>query len=518
MEYEALADALVAGAKSYIDDQLASLFRRMEALEARPPPVVQQAAGVADVMRNAEREVVFVLTNGEMRNIGRVDGADGKGVASEDLTQVVERAVDARMADLAPKEVDPVELAALVDVTVVRHVSALPPAVPGKDAEPVDPQMLRGMIVTELATMPPAKDGLDGKAADPAEVAEILRSQIEEPLSQRVADAIAAIPVIETPKDGANGKDADPSEIAAILKVEMEPVVRALIAEMIGALPPAKDGVDGKDAGPAEMQSQVAAEVTRQMEAAPKPRDGVDGKDGATGETGPMGPQGETGPAGETGPQGEMGPAGPAGADGKDGADGECGPVGPTGDMGPMGPAGTAAKDGADGRDGVGLTGALISRDGNLVLTLSDGGIRELGAVVGKDADMDALAAIIIAEIEKMPKPCDGVDGFQLTDLSFEYDQDRTITMRFTSGDLVREAAFTLPVPIHRGLWKEGAYTVGDMVIRDGSTWCCREDTTAMPGASTDWILTAKRGRDGKNTETVKIMPPTVKRDDPEKT
>lgn len=38
-------------------------------------------------------------------------------------------------------------------------------------------------------------------------------------------------------------------------------------------------------------------------------------------------------------------------------------------------------------KDGVGLAGALIDREGNLVLTLTDGSHKDLGKVVGKDAE-----------------------------------------------------------------------------------------------------------------------------------
>jgi hypothetical protein len=55
------------------------------------------------------------------------------------------------------------------------------------------------------------------------------------------------------------------------------------------------------------------------------------------------------------------------------------------GDIGERGEAGPTGRDGSDGKDGVGLAAALINRDGELVVTTTDGQIRELGIVVGRD-------------------------------------------------------------------------------------------------------------------------------------
>jgi len=55
------------------------------------------------------------------------------------------------------------------------------------------------------------------------------------------------------------------------------------------------------------------------------------------------------------------------------------------GEKGEDGEPGLKGEDGRDGKDGIGLAGAMIDRDGVLIITLSDGTARELGVVVGKD-------------------------------------------------------------------------------------------------------------------------------------
>jgi len=128
----------------------------------------------------------------------------------------------------------------------------------------------------------------------------------------------------------------------------------------------------------------------------------------------------------------------------------------------------------------VSVTGAVIDRDGNLVLTHSDGSTKDLGQVTrdGKD----------------------GVDGLGFDDMAAEYDGERGIVLRFTRGDQTKEFAFTMPVIIDRGVWTEGkAYDAGDAVTWAGSVWIAQKDgITAKPDSGDGWRLSVKRGRDGK--------------------
>jgi hypothetical protein len=128
-----------------------------------------------------------------------------------------------------------------------------------------------------------------------------------------------------------------------------------------------------------------------------------DGEQGPRGEPGPKGDQGDSGEKGDQGPRGDPGPKGDAG---------DLGPTGGPGVKGDRGERGVGIssieRDGArllfvlddercfdagevvgprgeKGETGIGVAGAFIDRDGKLVVTLSDGATRELGAVVGAD-------------------------------------------------------------------------------------------------------------------------------------
>lgn len=149
-------------------------------------------------------------------------------------------------------------------------------------------------------------------------------------------------------------------------------------------------------------------------------------------------------------------------------------------------------KDGHDGANGVGLTGALIDREGNLVLTFSNGDTKSVGVVVGRDGK-------------------DGVDGtdgergpagFDLEDFSVaQADDSRTIELIFEAGEtrFVRELEF--PVAIYRGVFKDGeTYAVGDMVTWGGSVWSCTNASAEKPGdGAKGWMLAVKKGRDGRD-------------------
>jgi hypothetical protein len=156
-------------------------------------------------------------------------------------------------------------------------------------------------------------------------------------------------------------------------------------------------------------------------------------------------------------------------------------------------------------KDGVGMAGALIDRDGGLVVTLSDGTTRELGPVVGKDGapgnpgsdGQDGKDGI--GRDGRDGK--DGRDGFGFEDLDVVHDGARGFIFRFARGSEVKEFPFTVPVLIYRGVFREGdEYQTGDTVTWAGSLWHCDEDTKGKPGdGQKAWTLAAKRGRDGKD-------------------
>jgi hypothetical protein len=216
-------------------------------------------------------------------------------------------------------------------------------------------------------------------------------------------------------------------------------------------------------AAQAPLMAQIAALTTRlaDVEAkAPLP--------------GPAGPEGVQGAKGDRGDDGLHGRDGVDGKDGRDGLDGVHG------------------KDGANGRDGVGVSSALINKDGALVLTFSDGSIQTLGIVVGRDGAIGQKGADGRDGI-------DGRDGFSLEDFTATYDDDRTITLAFERGDLRKTYSFTLAHPLYRDVFKEGdTYQRGDAVTWGGSLFIAKETTTDKPGTSPAWQLAVKRGRDGR--------------------
>lgn len=236
---------------------------------------------------------------------------------------------------------------------------------------------------------------------------------------------------------------------------------------------------------------------------------GEKGADGAQGATGVQGPQGEPGEKGDAGPQGEPGPAGPMGERGMDGQPGERGADGINGKDGAPGKSayeiavekgyqGTElqwldslrGKDGAHGKDGRdGLNGRDAAELAILPM-LEDGksypsGVyaRHLGGLVRTNgAGFDVIV--------------NGVAGFEI-----EHTGERSFTVRSLLTDGTKhEKTVTLPVMLHRGLWKEQTYEHGDCVTRSNSTWHCRvASTTAKPGESTDWQLIVRQGERGRD-------------------
>ena len=205
-----------------------------------------------------------------------------------------------------------------------------------------------------------------------------------------------------------------------------------------------KDGRDGADAAPVS-EEQIAAAVEAYMAANPPPagRDGADGKDGQPG---------------------------------KDGAPGEKG------------------LDGKDGADGVGLAGAIIGRDGDLIVTLTNGEVKSLGPVVGRDGK----------DGER------GADGQAWTAMEVTRTGPRTVGLSFGHGDERTTYEMEFPVPVYRGVFSEGEeYLEGDMVTFGGSLWHANQATSLKPGEGAKaWTLAAKRGRDGKDFAGSQVKAP----------
>jgi hypothetical protein len=139
-------------------------------------------------------------------------------------------------------------------------------------------------------------------------------------------------------------------------------------------------------------------------------------------------------------------------------------------------------------KDGVGMAGGLIDRNGNLILSLTDGTQRDLGKVVGKDGD-------------------NGKPGLGFEDLDIVYDGERSFVFRLQRGEQKEEFAVLIPIVLDRGVWKDGEYKKGDSVSLEGSSWIAQADTKDRPGVSDAWRLATKRGRDGKSVKLEDVKP-----------
>lgn len=146
------------------------------------------------------------------------------------------------------------------------------------------------------------------------------------------------------------------------------------------------------------------------------------------------------------------------------------GPPGPQGERGLQG----ESIPGSPGRDGLpGLPG----RDGK----------------DGKDGkDGESIVG---------PPGKDGKDGIGLKELRF--DGERTWTFINETG----EYSFKIPNILYRGIWKPGKYERSDVTNWDGSGWVALVDTSEKPGASKDWQLFTKRGRDGRDGKSIQGPP-----------
>lgn len=271
------------------------------------------------------------------------------------------------------------------------------------------------------------------------------------PLLSKIADLEVVLldlkslaPVAGAP--GRDGIDADPA------------LIEQMVKEAVGKIPLPQDGksVDPHD---------VAAMVDRAVAALPKPadgRDGLDGKDAPAVAAEDVAlrllsvPGFDAAIAGAVETHLTANPP-PAGRDGTDGKDGAPGRDGERGIPGERGEKGEPARDGRDGLPGVpGLPG-----------------------LDGKD----------------------GKDGLGFDDLSVEHDGERELTLRFARGEQVKTFSVKLPIPLDRGVWKEGSYAKGDGVTHGGQFFIARRDTSEKPEfvEGSAWRLAVKKGRDGKD-------------------
>lgn len=194
-------------------------------------------------------------------------------------------------------------------------------------------------------------------------------------------------------------------------------------------------------------------------------------------------------------------PAGAPGEPGAPGAPGEPGPVpsaeelqkaalaalqtlppAPAGEQGPAGPPGPPVAAEA-------LQPLVAAEVARAVAALPP-------AAPGRDG-RDGLSAVG----KDGRDGTDGADGLGFEDLSVEHDGERAFTIKFMRGDKVKAFSFVLPVVLDRGVYKDGtSYARGDGATYAGSFFIAQKDAPeGKPGASDDWRLAVKRGRDGRD-------------------
>lgn len=218
-------------------------------------------------------------------------------------------------------------------------------------------------------------------------------------------------------------------------KPDFSPVIREEVAAAVAGLPAPRDGKD------CDMET-VKGLVADAVKAIPVPKDGKDG------------------------------------VNGKDGIDGAPG------------------EPGAKGADGLGLAGAMIDRDGALQITLTNGEVKSLGPVVGKDGSNGK----------------DGADGASLDSFELEYlPETHEIAVKAACGGRAKEIRYPAGGLRPGGYWREGTKAkANEAWVHDGSLWIAKCDTLAKPETqSADWIIGARKGRDGETiVKTVNGGPP----------
>ncbi len=251
-----------------------------------------------------------------------------------------------------------------------------------------------------------------------------------------------------------------------------------------------EQGIAGKDA-PAVDLVKLAANVVSLI---PTPRDGAIGPQGPRGERGSDGLTtiGETGPAG---PQGVEGIRGKDGLDGKDGKDGAPGIEGRNGEKGIDGKDGRDGREGKDGRDGANGRDAL---DIEILPAVDESKAYPRGTWAqykGGIAKFDGVSWKVLIEGPAEPR---GIASVELADT--DDPRVKSVHIKFTDGMVDSSRIRFKGIQLFKGVHESGTYEQGDTVTHGGSQWVCTvESTKETPGASHDWQLSVKRGKDGKS-------------------
>lgn len=307
---------------------------------------------------------------------------------------------------------------------------------------------VKGFIANEVtvavAALPAPKDGRDCDM---------------QTVKRMVEEAVAALPAPKDGADGAPGKDG-----SSVTVDDLQPLMKAAIEAL------------RRDADEAIKESLRPAEVAREslLKAVGELRQPQDGKSVTLEDVRPIldgainAIKGQASEAIEKAIQAIPEPKnGQTGRDGTDGRDG---------------------KDGAKGADGAGIADLLIDRDGVLVATFTDGRMKNLGHIVGKDGKDGA----------------NGLDGVSFDAFELEYlPETHEVCVKASCSGRTKELRYPAGGIRPCGYWREGTKAkAGDAWVHDGSLWIARADSAAKPETkSADWLIAARRGRDGERGE-----------------
>jgi len=150
-------------------------------------------------------------------------------------------------------------------------------------------------------------------------------------------------------------------------------------------------------------------------------------------------------------------------------------------------------------KDGLGLAGAMIDRDGALQITLTNGDVKNLGLVVGRDG-IDGTKGI------------DGKDGVSLENFELEYlPESHEVEIKAVCAGRAKSVRFPAGGIKHGGYWRAAQRAkAGETWTHGGQTYIAKRATEAEPASnSPDWEVFARRGKDGDNVvRTVKPAAP----------
>lgn len=359
--------------------------------------------------------------------------------------------LQAKIDDLERQLAQRVDVAALVSAEVSKTVAGLPAAKDGKDC---DMSAVKAMVDEAVKSLPAPKDGKD---ADPAEIARMVK---------------AAVDALPKPQDGRSITldDVQPVIKEVTMRLELDASnVRKTVEDALAAVDERMKSIRQPDDGHSVTIDDVRPmldEAIKQLrqdadEAIAEPLKMAEGaRDQLLKAVGEL-------------RQPE---------DGKSVTVDDVAPI-------IMAEIEKAVAAIPVPKDGAGVAGAMIDRDGNLNLTLTNGEIKNLGRVEGKD----------------------GVDGISLESFDLEYlPESHEIAAKSSCAGRVKELRYPAGGIRPAGYWRDGSKAkAGDVWTRNGSMWIAKRDTSVSPEPkSEDWYLAVQRGRDGESiVKTVREGP-----------